>query len=198
MAAATVLRLQTIVSREIAMTDSAVVTVGSLQAGQSENVIPDRAVLRLNIRTLEPAVRERILAAVRRIVEAEAAASGSPKPPTFEVISEYPLTRNDPEATRKVVDAFQSRFGSGDVQEIGPSSASEDFSRFGEAWKAPSMFWVVGGTDPKAYHAAEAAGTLSDLPVKHSPNYAPVVGPTLRVGVETMLAAAGAWLGANP
>ena len=53
MAAATVLRLQTIVSREVAPTDAAVVTVGALQAGTKENVIPDEAVIKLNVRTFD-------------------------------------------------------------------------------------------------------------------------------------------------
>ena len=52
MAAATVLRLQTIVSREIAATQAAVVTVGALQAGTKDNVIPDEALLKINVRTL--------------------------------------------------------------------------------------------------------------------------------------------------
>lgn len=194
MAAATVMRLQTVVSREVAMTDGAVVTVGALQAGMSENVIPDKAVLRLNIRTFDPAVRERVLASVRRIVEAEAAASGSPKTPEFKVISEYPLTRNDAATTDKVVEAFGRRFGKEALEEIGPAPASEDFGRFGEAWKVPSMLWFVGGTDPAAFQDAQAAGTVGDLPVNHSPHFAPVQDPTLRVGVEAMVAAAGAWL----
>ena len=72
MAAATVLRLQTIVSREIAPTDAAVVTVGALQAGTKENVIPDEAVIKLNVRTFDEDVRKHVLAAIERIVNAEA------------------------------------------------------------------------------------------------------------------------------
>ena len=81
MAASTVMRLQTIVSRELAATDSAVVTIGALQAGTKENVIPDEAVIKLNIRTFDEGVRKRVLAAITRIVNAEAAASGAPRPP---------------------------------------------------------------------------------------------------------------------
>ena len=72
------------------MTDSAVVTVGTLRAGTSENVIPDRALLRLNVRTFKDQVRDRVLAAIKRILEAEATASGAPKPPAYSVLSEYP------------------------------------------------------------------------------------------------------------
>jgi metal-dependent amidase/aminoacylase/carboxypeptidase family protein len=81
MAAATVLRLQTIVSRELSPMDSAVVAVGSLQAGTKENVIPDEAVIKLNVRTFDEGVRTRVLAAITRIVNAEAAAAGASKPP---------------------------------------------------------------------------------------------------------------------
>ena len=80
MAAATVLRLQTIVSREVAAAEAVVVTVGSLQAGTKENVIPDEAVIKLNVRTFDEGVRTRVLAAIARIVQAEAAASGAVKP----------------------------------------------------------------------------------------------------------------------
>src|SRR5437763_1302252 len=79
MGASAVMRLQTVVSREVAMTDSAVGTVGTMSAGMNENVIPDRALLRLNVRTFKDGVRTRVLAAIKRILKAEAEASGAPK-----------------------------------------------------------------------------------------------------------------------
>jgi amidohydrolase len=81
MAAATVMRLQTVVSREVAGTDTAVVTIGALRAGTKENIIPDDAELLLSIRTFEPLVRDRVLEAIGRIVRAEAAASGARRSP---------------------------------------------------------------------------------------------------------------------
>src|SRR6059058_4986437 len=105
MAAATVMRLQTIVSRELAAAEAAVVTIGSLQAGTKENVIPDEAIIKLNVRTFDEAVRARVLAAIERIVKAEAAASGAPKPPEITPIDRYRLVRNDPDATRRVLEA---------------------------------------------------------------------------------------------
>ena len=194
MAAAAVMRMQTVVSREIAMTDSAVVTVGTLRAGMNENVIPDHALLRLNVRTFKDEVRTRVLAAVKRILEAEAAASGAPKPPEYSVLSQYPLTRNDETATRKVVAALERHFGADQVHEIEPATASEDFGLFGTAWNVPAVFWVIGGSDPDKYRAAEQAGKLDEIPVNHAPDFAPVVNPTLRTGIEAMLAAASAWL----
>ena len=194
MAASAVMRLQTVVSREVAMTDSAVLTVGSLQAGMNENVIPDRALLRLNIRTFKAEVRTRVLAAVKRILEAEATASGAPRPPEFSVLSEFPLTRNDAAATRKVVAALERHFGAARVGEIPPATASEDFSLFGAAWNAPAVFWMIGGIDPANYEAASKAGKVDELPANHAPDFAPVLDPTLRTGIEAMLTAAGAWL----
>ena len=93
MAAATVLRLQTIVARELAPHDAAVVTIGSLQAGERENIIPDEAVIKLNVRTFDEDVRKRVLAAIARIVNAEAAASGA-SPPEITPLGSYSLVAN--------------------------------------------------------------------------------------------------------
>ncbi len=109
MAAATVMRLQTIVSREVAPTDSAVVTIGSLQAGTKENIIPDEALIKLNVRTFDEGVRKRVLAAIERIAKAEAAASGAPRPPEITPLDQYSSVRNDANATKKLVDAFAPR-----------------------------------------------------------------------------------------
>jgi hippurate hydrolase len=194
MAAATVLRLQTIVARELAASEAAVVTVGSLQAGEKENVIPDEAVIKLNVRTFDADVRTRVLAAIARIVNAEAAASGAPKPPEITPLDRYSLVTNDPDATRRVLDAFRAHFGEGRVREARPTSASEDFGVFGEAFQAPSVFWFVGGTDPKRYAEAKQAGRVREIPTNHHPGFAPVLHPTLETGVATMVVAAHAWL----
>ena len=195
MAASTVMRLQTVVSREISMMDRAVVTVGALQAGSSPNIIPDEALLRLNVRTFDEQVRDTVLSAIKRIINAEAEASRSPKPPAFTVVGEFPLTSNDDAATGQVTEALKGRFGS-EVQPGNPATASEDFSVFARAWKAPMVFWFVGGTDPQKYAEAEKAGRLNELPSNHSPQFAPVLDPTLRVGIEAMLTAAEPWLAA--
>ncbi len=193
MAASTVMRLQTVVSREISMMDRAVVTVGALQAGSSPNIIPDDALLRLNVRTFDEQVRGTVLSAIKRIINAEATASQAPKPPAFTVVGEFPLTSNDEAATGRVTEALKGRFGS-DVQQGNPATASEDFSVFARTWNAPLVFWFVGGTDPQKYAEAEKAGRLNELPSNHSPQFAPVLNPTLRVGIEAMLTAAGPWL----
>jgi hippurate hydrolase len=196
MAAATVLRLQTIVSRELAATDAAVVTVGALQAGDKENVIPDDAIIKLNVRTFDDGVRTRVLAAITRIVNAEAAASGAPKLPEITPLDRYSMVTNDPDATRRVVAAFQQHFGADRTRETKPTSASEDFGVFGAAWQAPSVFWFVGGTDPDRYADAKRNGRVREIPTNHNPGFAPVLHPTLETGVMTMVVASHAWLAA--
>ncbi len=197
MAAATVLRLQTIVSREVAPAQSAVVTIGALQAGTKENVIPDEAVIKLNVRTFDEGVRTHVLDAIRRIVEAEAQASGSPKAPEFTSLDHYRLVRNDPDAAARVRTAFRTHFGDERVVDIPPISASEDFGSFGSEWHTPSVFWTVGGTDAETYRTAKSEGRLSELPTNHNPRFAPVLHPTLETGVATLLAGACAWLAAT-
>src|SRR5690349_12836710 len=72
-----VTRLQTIVSREIAPDQFGVVTVGSLHAGTKANIIPDQATMLLNIRAYDLAVREKLIAAIERIVKADCEAARS-------------------------------------------------------------------------------------------------------------------------
>jgi amidohydrolase len=196
MAAATVMRLQTVVSREVAAAEAAVVTIGSLQAGTKENVIPDEAIIKLNVRTFDAGVRKRVLAAIERIVNAEAAASGAPRPPEITPLDRYPLNVNDAEANARVVGAFRRYFHADRVRQTGPAPASEDFGSFGTEWHVPSVFWFVGGTDPDTYAKAKEAGRINDLPVNHSPLFAPVIHPTLATGVQTLVVAAQAWLAA--
>jgi len=196
MAAATTIRLQTIVSREIDPDKSAVVTVGSLQAGTKENVIPDDATLKLNIRTFDEDVREQVISAVKRVCRAECHASNAPKEPEFSTINYYPLTQNDVDATAKVAEAFQAQFGERSF-ETPRRSASEDFSVFGREWKAPYVFWFVGGTDKDIFLEAKKKNAINTIPSNHSPKFAPVLHPTLKTGFVSMLSAAAVWLKAR-
>jgi metal-dependent amidase/aminoacylase/carboxypeptidase family protein len=191
-----VLRLQTIVSREVAASQAAVVTVGALQAGTKDNVIPDEALLKINVRTFDEAVRTRVLGAIERIVKAEADASGAPKPPQIEYTEHYPLTTNDADQTAHVAAALGAYFGGERVHELAaPISASEDFGSFGTEWGVPSVFWYVGGTDPDTYRQAQQAGRVADdIPTNHNPKFAPVIHPTLETGVQAITTAALSYL----
>ncbi len=197
-ASAIVLRLQTIVARELAATDVAVVTVGSFRAGTKENVIPAEAELKLNIRTFDAEVRRRVLAAVARIVAAEAAAAGAPREPEITPINAFPLLVNDEAATRRVLAGFTAAFGAEVVHEAGRKPASEDFGTFGTALGVPSVFWNFGGFPDSLYEhpdqpqLAVAAGTA---PGNHSPDFVPTdLDRTLRRGTEALLTAASLWL----
>ncbi len=193
MAAATTMRLQTIISREVAPIENAVLTIGALQAGTKENIIPEDATLKLNIRTFNDGVKDHILSAIKRICCAECAASNAPREPEFTTLDSYPMTVNDAKATAKVAKAFEAQFGNKSY-ETKPASASEDFSVFGRNWKVPYVFWFVGGTDPKTYLEAKKNNQLNSIPSNHSPKFAPVLHPTLKTGLQAMMTAAAAWL----
>ena len=193
LAAMIVVRLQTVVSREIAPTQTAVLTVGSSQAGTTSNVIPDHAVLQLNTRSYSQQTRQRMLAAIQRIVRAECQAAGSPKDPDFQTLDSYPLTDNDAGTTRRVAAAFSAHFGDRALQ-WDQQTASEDFSNIPRAAGIPYTYWAIGGTDPQTYRTAEKNGHLDDLPANHSPKFLPPLQPTLRTGTEALTAAALAWL----
>jgi hippurate hydrolase len=194
LAAMIVVRLQTVVAREVPPTETAVLTVGSMSAGTKSNVIPDSAHLQLNVRTYSDATRTAVLAAIRRIVTAECQASGSPRDPEFELFDRFPLTDNDPAATDRVAGAFADFFGE-HATTLPRQSASEDFSDIPNALGVPYTYWCIGGVDAGAYQRAERAGRIAqDIPVNHSAGFAPVVQPTLDTGTQALVVAALAWL----
>ncbi|MFF6996302.1 amidohydrolase [Streptomyces sp. NPDC008313] len=195
MAAMIVVRLQTVVSRELAATRPAVLTVGSVRAGTSSNVIPDSAELLVNVRSYDEGTRRTVLAAVRRIVGAECAASGAPREPEFEEGTRFPPTVNDEAVTAEVSAAFREVFGK-DAGTAELQSSSEDFSRIPDAFGIPYTYWAVGCADPDTYRDALRRGTVSqDVPVNHSPRFAPVLRPTLDTGVRALVTAALTRLG---
>ncbi|TMR12045.1 amidohydrolase, partial [Nonomuraea zeae] len=151
LAAATVMRLQTVVAREVSPFERAVLTVAQIHAGHKENVIADEATITLNIRTFSTDVRRTLLAAIERVVNAEAAASGATRSPEFRTLNSFPLTSNDAAATEKLRDAFAARFGPERVTEMKPLMGSEDFGVFGATAGVPSVFWGLGGADAEVY-----------------------------------------------
>ena len=79
-----ILALQTIASREVKPTEMVVVTVGYIQAGTKNNIIPDQAELGLTVRTRNTEVRKQVLAAITRITKAEAEAADAPRTPSID------------------------------------------------------------------------------------------------------------------
>lgn len=195
LAAFIAVRLQTIVSRELPPSEPAVLTVGSIRAGTKSNIIPDDAILELNLRTYTVQTRQRMLAAIERIARAECAASGAPREPDVEVYDSFPLTANDPVVTAKLAAAFGEHFGdlAGDLP---LQTASEDFSDIPTVLGVPYSYWGISGTDPGLWRTAVENGTVeSDVPANHSPMFLPVMQPTLQTGTAALLVAVGAWLG---
>ncbi|MFD6175996.1 MULTISPECIES: amidohydrolase [unclassified Isoptericola] len=195
MAASTVMRLQTVVSREVSGGDTAVVTVGASNAGTKDNVIPDEAELKINIRTFTPEVRATVLGAVKRIIRAEAAAAGAEREPEISPIDTFPVLVNDQDAVTRTTDALRAHFGDGSVVDHGPATGSEDCGIFATASGAPLCYWYFGGFDPGFFATAEKNGTLArDIPSNHSPRFAPVMDRAIDVGVQAMTIAALTWL----
>ena len=196
MAAATVMRLQTIVSREIAGGETAVVTVGRMTAGTVINVIPDSAELLLNIRTFDTGVQERVLAAITRIAQGEAIAAGAPREPEVDHLTSFPAVVNDPEAVERTRPALAAV--SAAIIDPGPVTGSEDVGLLATAAGAPCVFWLLGGADPQLFQGltsvAEITERVRSVPSNHSPLYAPAPDPTLAIGAAALVGAARTWL----
>ncbi|MEL6790093.1 MAG: amidohydrolase [Pseudomonadota bacterium] len=185
--------LQSIVAREVDPLEAGVITVGSFRAGYKHNIIPDEAHLKLTVRSYKEEVRERLLEGITRTARAQAASAGLPEDLYPEIkIEEDNLiaTYNDPALTTKVVDVFKGRFGGERIIEAAPVMGGEDFAYFSQTdEKIPSFIFWLGGADPGDFARAKA-GDGPTPPSIHSPFFAPVPEPTLKMGVEAMTAAA--------
>jgi amidohydrolase len=179
-AARTILSLQTIVSREIKPGEMAVVTVGYMQAGTKNNIIPDHAEMGLTIRTRKDDVRKQILAAITRITKAEAAAAGAPREPLIDRYEGADLVYNNPALSERLRVPLEAALGKDKVETAEPITPSEDFSYFVEQG-VPGFYFSLGGADPEKFAQAKAAGTT--LPSNHSPLFAPDVDPALHAGI---------------
>lgn len=186
LAAHIVVRLQTIVSREIEPSDLGVLTVGSLQAGATENIIADRAEIGLDFRSVKLETRQKIISAIQRIVEAECAASGSPKPPIFTPTRRFPPTDNDNEVAGQLAAKFGKHFGDNFDGDTARTNISEDFSTLGRVKGIPCGFWFVGGTDHAVWDRAIREDSLVEVASNHSALFKPVIQPTMRAGVDAL------------
>ncbi|MFT4272588.1 MAG: M20 aminoacylase family protein [Pantoea sp.] len=127
--AAIVMALQTIVSRNVDPQDAVVVTVGSLQSGSTHNVIPDSALLKLNLRTFSAKVREQAKARIEQLVQAQAASFGLTA--TIQPDFGYPVTINHVAETDFATQVARDTFGAdrvADYAEVKPLMGSEDFA----------------------------------------------------------------------
>jgi amidohydrolase len=184
-AARTILTLQTIPSREVKPGELAVITVGYIQAGTKNNIIPDHAEMGLTVRTYKADVRKQMLAAIARVVKAEAEAAGAPRQPLIERYEGTDAVYNDPALAQKLRGSLEAELGKDNVLTSEPITASEDFSYFIEQG-IPGFYFSLGGANPEKYAAAKAAGTT--LPSNHSSLFAPDVDPALRTGIAAEVA----------
>jgi len=187
-AASMVVRLQTIVSREISPMLPAVVTVGTFHAGFKENIIPETAEFSLNIRTPDQTTRDHVLASVRRIISAEAMASGIPEP-TIEPINSFPRLYNDPEQTARITDALSAEFGADSVSAAALGMGSEDAGWLSDAIGVPGVFWAFGGYAPGQFAEGDT------VPVNHSPFFAPNAELAISTGIRAALRAMLVYVG---
>lgn len=182
LASTIVMRLQTIVSREVAARETAVVTVGAIHAGTKSNIIPASAELLINTRAYNRDVEKHIHEAIERIIRHECAAARSPQDPEFTYFDTYPLTENHSDVTTAVRGAFDAYFGEKSL-DLTPVPASEDFSVIPDALGVPYTYWGIGGF-----------ADMANAPGNHNPAFAPDLQPTLDLGVQAAVVAAAAWL----
>jgi amidohydrolase len=173
LAARSILGIQTIVSREIDPLSPAVVTIGSIHGGNAGNVIPDEVRMQMSVRTYDDKVRKRILASIKRQVDAEAAAADAPSPPSIKVIPGSEAVYNDPQLTTRLVDVLRQNLGVESVLEMPAKMTSEDFSEYGRAG-VHAVLLHIGSVNPATL---ASGGRLPDL---HSPQWFPELEPTLR------------------
>jgi len=181
-----VLAAQTIVSRQIDLSESmAVLTFGIFNAGIRNNIIPDSAYLNGTIRTLDPAVRQQVIQRLERTATHIAEASGATA--VVHVDSGYPVNVSDRALTARMIPTLQWAAGATNVHEMGVNLASEDFSYF--AQRVPGMFVNLGivppGEDP------------AKAPANHSPLFF-ADERALPVGVRTMAGLAVDYLAGTP
>ncbi|KAL4799167.1 hypothetical protein BDV19DRAFT_355399 [Aspergillus venezuelensis] len=186
LAAHIVVRLQGIVSREVDPTDLGVLTVGSLQAGQTENIIADRAELGIDFRSVKLETREKIIESVKRIVKAECMASGSPKEPIFTPTRRFPPTNNDDSVAGQLAVTFGEHFGEQFDGDTPRTNVSEDFSTLATSKGVPCCFWFLGGIEHGLWDEAQEKGTTAEIASNHSALFAPAIQPTLTAGVDAL------------
>ena len=188
--------VQTVVSREKDPAEFGVVTVGAFQAGTAGNIIPDAAKLSGTIRSYKPEVRTKLLDGIRRTALASAAMAGAPEPEVrLGADSSTAAVNNNEAVVQRTVASLKAQFGDPKVVQVQPITASEDFSVFTDAG-IPSMFFFVGVSDPKDVAESMKKGGKA-LAFNHSPYFAPVPEPSIKIGVQAMTTAVLTALGAK-
>ena len=190
LAAEFVLVAQTIVSRQIDPQQPAVLTVGTIHGGTKNNIIPDEVTLGLTLRTYSPAVRDQVIAAVRRTAQGLAEAYGIPadRMPTVAITESTPATFNDAALNERLRISATAALGKDHVLEAHAVMGSEDVGLFSLDGRIPEVMYWLGASDPEKL--AESHKTGVPLPSLHSALFAPVYAPAIKTGVTAMSAMA--------
>ena len=175
--------VQTVISREKDPMEFGVVTIGAVQAGTVGNIIPDAATLRGTIRSYNPGVREKLLNGVRRTANAAAMMAGAPPPDVALIEGGLAVVNSEAVVTRTEA-VLKAAFGSKNVERAPPITASEDFSAFVNEG-VPSMLFFIGVLDPQQVAESRKPGG-KPLAFNHSPFFAPVPEPSIKLGVLAM------------
>lgn len=193
MGAQIIMGLQTIVSREIAPLKPAVITVGSFHSGFKHNIISDRAVLQLTVRSDDDETRQKLLSGIKRVATNVGRMNDLPedKLPEVKVSHEAtPAVYNDAALTKRVQTVFKERFGA-DIFDNKPRQGmgGEDFAYFvSPNTDVPGVYFNVGGTPQADFDAEEAGG--KPVPSHHSPFFKVAPRESVTLGTEAMTAAA--------
>ena len=183
--------LQTIVSREIAPIEAAVVTVGSIHGGTKHNVIPNEVRLQLTLRSYTDEVRNQTISTIRIMARGLAEANGLPKDlyPEITLKDEYtPALFNNLELTEKLRISFENVLGKDKVLKLSPVMGGEDFGMYGRVEPLiPSVLFWLGAVNNKVYD--KSLRDNISLPSLHSALFLPDPEPTISTGVKAMTAA---------
>ena len=182
MAARFVVDVQSVISREKDPFGFGVVSIGAVHAGVAGNVIPACCRLHGTIRSLDQAVRGKLISGVERTANAVAAMAGAPAP-DITIKEGAKAVVNDETLATSTGAIFRAAFGDQAVLMPRPAAASEDYSEFIEAG-VPSNFFFMGGFDRHALNAARGRGEPDPAP--HTSTYAPTPEPAIRTGVQAM------------
>ena len=195
-ASSIVVRLQGIVNKEVRPEEFAVVSCASIHGGSAPNIIPEFVDLKITIRSYEPSVHKRLLAAVRRVCELECEIGGSPKP-KIDAIMHAPSTVNHDPHTSVLKKEFDAYFKEDSVP-LYPFGASEDFSELALAVDAPYIFYMFGVLNPEQWDQKEKEGKLHEMPHHHTKDYIPVIQPSMNNAMDAFAISALTFLGGPP
>ncbi|OKX81050.1 amidohydrolase [Corynebacterium glutamicum] len=196
-AAMIVVRLQGIVGREVSPEDFAVISVGTLQSGNTNNTIPASARLVLNCRFYNDKVKHKVYRAIERVVRGECLASGIEEEPVIEYFAHGDLTDNTPVVFDTVRPVFDDVFGEDSIDAY-RWTASEDFPSIPKAFNSPYLYWTIGVTPRDQWtEAVERDRVALDVPANHMGDFLPDYAPTMSAATRAAAAALLTYLGTN-